>query len=159
MQPPSSPVKLSANVSGSTSVAGSPQADFNNCRTATPTAAATSGGWPFGAAWWWARSGQTRYNHVMPPNTWSCDFGGDNADSDSDAISAGSRHPGAVNTLFLDGSVRAIKNSHQQQHLVGHQHHVRRRGDLGRRLLTGPLATAVRAAEKLPGRLSHFSDC
>ena len=47
----------------------------------------------------------------MPPNTWSCDFGGDNADSDSDAISAGSRHPGAVNTLFLDGSVRAIKNS------------------------------------------------
>ena len=111
MRPPSSPVKLSATVSGSTSVTGSPQSDYKNCIAATPTAAATSGGWPFGAAWWWARSGQTRYNHVMPPNTWSCDFGGDNADSDSDAISAGSRHSGVVNTLFLDGSVRAIKNS------------------------------------------------
>jgi hypothetical protein len=31
MRPPSSPVKLSANVSGSTSVTGSPQADYKNC--------------------------------------------------------------------------------------------------------------------------------
>jgi prepilin-type N-terminal cleavage/methylation domain-containing protein/prepilin-type processing-associated H-X9-DG protein len=111
MKPPASPVKLSANVSGSTTAAGSPQTDYKSCIAATPTPAATSGGWPFGAAWWWARSGQTRYNHVMPPNTWSCDYGGDNADSDSDAISAGSRHSGGVNTLFCDGSVKFIKGT------------------------------------------------
>jgi prepilin-type N-terminal cleavage/methylation domain-containing protein len=111
MRPPSSPVKLSATVSGSATTAGLPLTDYTNCRSATPTPTALSGGWPFGAAWWWARSGQTRYNHVMPPNTWSCDFGGDNADSDSDAISAGSRHPGIVNCQMLDGSVRAVKST------------------------------------------------
>ena len=73
--------------------------------------AATGGDWPIGAAWWWGRSGQTRYNHVMTPNTYNCAFGGDNSDSDDDALTAGSRHPGGVNVVFCDGSVRFIKNS------------------------------------------------
>ena len=111
MKPPASPVKLSAAASGTATVLGNPQTDYNNCSVAVPTPTAVSGGWPFGAAWWWGRSGQTRYNHVMPPNTWSCDFGGDNADSDSDAITSGSRHSGVVNALMLDGSVRAAKSS------------------------------------------------
>jgi prepilin-type N-terminal cleavage/methylation domain-containing protein len=111
MKPPSSPVKLSAAITGSNTVVGNPQGDYTNCRAATPSPSAVSGGWPFGAAWWWGRSGQTRYNHVMPPNTWSCDFGGDNADSDADAITAGSRHSGVVNCMMMDASVRAVKSS------------------------------------------------
>jgi prepilin-type processing-associated H-X9-DG protein len=47
----------------------------------------------------------------MPPNTWNCSFGGDNGDSDDDALTASSRHPGVVNVVFMDGSVRAIKSS------------------------------------------------
>ena len=69
-----------------------------------------TGGFPLGAAWWWGRGGQTRYCHVMPPNSWNCAFGG-GSDSDDDAITASSRHPGGVNSLFMDGSVRFIKNT------------------------------------------------
>jgi prepilin-type processing-associated H-X9-DG protein len=71
----------------------------------------TCGDWPVGAAWWWGRSSQTRYNHVMTPNTYNCSFGGDNGDSDDDAITASSRHPGGVNAAICDGSVRFIKSS------------------------------------------------
>ncbi|MHC5542958.1 DUF1559 family PulG-like putative transporter [Singulisphaera rosea] len=111
MQPSSSPIKLAAKISGSSTVIGSPQVDYNNCKATNAIPTAVSGGWPYGAAWWWGRSGQTRYNHVMTPNSWSCDYGNDNADSDADAITASSRHPGVVNTLMLDGSVRGVKNS------------------------------------------------
>ncbi len=117
MKPSSSFAKLSVAASGA--VVGSspiPQQDYSNClQSGGPTPAnvpaAGTGGFPVGAVWWWARSGQTRYNHVMPPNTFNCDFGGDNSDSDDDAISAGSRHPGNVNTLMMDGSVRSVKSS------------------------------------------------
>jgi prepilin-type N-terminal cleavage/methylation domain-containing protein/prepilin-type processing-associated H-X9-DG protein len=47
----------------------------------------------------------SRYNHVMMPNTWSC-RGGVNM-----AFDASSRHAGGVNVLFLDGSVKFIKQS------------------------------------------------
>jgi prepilin-type processing-associated H-X9-DG protein len=46
----------------------------------------------------------------MPPNGFSCDFNV-NSDSDTDAITAGSRHPGVVNVLMMDGSVRGIKST------------------------------------------------
>jgi prepilin-type processing-associated H-X9-DG protein len=44
----------------------------------------------------------------MPPNTWSC------AGAHTDQIgahTATSRHPGSVNTLLADGSVKPIKGS------------------------------------------------
>jgi prepilin-type processing-associated H-X9-DG protein len=54
----------------------------------------------------------TRYNHVMPPNTTSCDYtttgGGQNVQR---AHTASSRHSGGVNVLFCDGSVKFIKSS------------------------------------------------
>jgi prepilin-type N-terminal cleavage/methylation domain-containing protein len=105
LSPPASPFKITATASGV------PQTDYNNCRAAVQSASNTSGGWPFGAAWWWGRSGQTRYCHVMTPDTWSCDFNGHTADSDSDAITAGSRHSGIVNCMMMDASVRAVKSS------------------------------------------------
>jgi prepilin-type processing-associated H-X9-DG protein len=117
LSPPASPTnKPSTVASGTTTVLGNAQSDYGSCKTmGAPTVANTSGagagGFPFGATWWWGRSGQTRYTHVMPPNSWSCDFGGDNADSDADAITAGSRHPGGVNCLMLDGSVRFVKST------------------------------------------------
>ena len=113
LSPPSCPFQITASPSGSGSVVGNPQTDYTNCKAVTisSTSPLSTNGWPFGAAWWWGRSSQTRYNHVMTPNTWSCDFAGDNADSDSDAITAGSRHPGVVNCMMMDASVRGIKNS------------------------------------------------
>jgi prepilin-type N-terminal cleavage/methylation domain-containing protein/prepilin-type processing-associated H-X9-DG protein len=47
----------------------------------------------------------TRYIHVMPPNTWSCRSGLQIAHN------ANSHHPGGVNVLFCDGSVKFIKAS------------------------------------------------
>jgi prepilin-type N-terminal cleavage/methylation domain-containing protein/prepilin-type processing-associated H-X9-DG protein len=115
MKPSSSFANSGINASGASGTA-SPQVDYQNCLASggvspTNVICATCGDWPIGAGWWWARSGQTRYNHVMTPNTWNCSFGGDNGDSDDDAITASSRHPGGINSVFCDGSVRFIKNS------------------------------------------------
>jgi prepilin-type N-terminal cleavage/methylation domain-containing protein/prepilin-type processing-associated H-X9-DG protein len=115
LRPSSSFVAISANASGATAGSANPQTDYNNCIKSggvTPgnvVQSTTAGGFPIGAAWWWGRSGQTRYNHVMPPNSFHCDFNSGNSDSDDDAITATSRHPGGVNAVFVDGSVRFIK--------------------------------------------------
>ncbi len=58
-----------------------------------------------GAMWVSGQPANTRYIHVMPPNTWSCRSGLQIAHV------ASSRHPGVVNVLFCDGSVKAIKQS------------------------------------------------
>src|SRR5262249_52430789 len=50
----------------------------------------------------------TRYNHVMPPNSPSCSG---NGDAGYGAYAASSRHPGGVNICMVDGSVRFVKNS------------------------------------------------
>jgi prepilin-type N-terminal cleavage/methylation domain-containing protein/prepilin-type processing-associated H-X9-DG protein len=57
-----------------------------------------------GAYWFYGGPMSSRYNHIMPPNTWSC--GSEQSDG---AYTASSRHPGVVNVLFADGSTRAIK--------------------------------------------------
>jgi prepilin-type N-terminal cleavage/methylation domain-containing protein len=58
-----------------------------------------------GSAWSGGLMPMTRYNHVMPPNTWSCRGGV------LGSYVASSRHPGIVNVLFLDGTVRAVKTT------------------------------------------------
>ena len=62
-----------------------------------------------GMFWHAGHSFYTRYNHVMGPNTWSCLNG--SGGGHRGAMTASSRHPGVVNLLMADGSVRAIKNS------------------------------------------------
>jgi prepilin-type N-terminal cleavage/methylation domain-containing protein/prepilin-type processing-associated H-X9-DG protein len=59
-----------------------------------------------GAYWFYGGATSTRYNHVMPPNTWSCASG-----QTDGAYTAGSRHPGAVNVLLADGSTRAVRQT------------------------------------------------
>ncbi len=58
-----------------------------------------------GAMWVSGQPACTRYIHVMPPNTWSCRSGLQIAHV------ANSRHPGGVNVMFCDGSVKFIKSS------------------------------------------------
>ncbi|MEJ7639982.1 MAG: DUF1559 domain-containing protein, partial [Singulisphaera sp.] len=52
-----------------------------------------------------------RYNHVMPPNTWSCIVPQFTHNANDGAFAASSRHPGSINVLFADGTVRSVKNT------------------------------------------------
>ena len=106
LKPSATPVPVTQPTSGV------PQTDYDNCKASVPrTVSANTGGFPYGATWWWGRSGQNRFTGVMPPNGYSCDFNTSNSDSDDDGITAGSRHSGVANALMMDGSVRAVKST------------------------------------------------
>jgi prepilin-type N-terminal cleavage/methylation domain-containing protein/prepilin-type processing-associated H-X9-DG protein len=81
------------------------------CAAADPRKTATTlgNGRPPGTNWHMGNPQSSRYNHVMAPNTWSCtDQTGNNGNG---AHTASSRHPGSVNVLFADGTVRGIKQT------------------------------------------------
>ena len=91
-----------------------PQAFYAICSATPPTPdsngqdqAMANGEELSGGSWSSGLALASRYNHVMPPNTWSCRASG----SVNMADVASSRHPGVVNVLFLDGTVRAAKNT------------------------------------------------
>jgi len=91
-----------------------PNLVYSQCKSLDPKAASTPQNqnslYPNGSLWYNGCPSNTRYNHVMPPNTWSCTYGGRWADMGG-AVTATSRHPGIVNCLMADGSVRAIKGT------------------------------------------------
>ena len=63
---------------------------------------------------WWCYGNTTIYSHTQPPNRRSCWFRGNPGNGGDPAgtmIGASSNHPGGVNMLFMDGSVKFIKNS------------------------------------------------
>ena len=64
-----------------------------------------------GGTWFVGYPAHTGYNHVMMPNTWTCVLNGGGGANDQGAHAASSRHPGVVNVLMADGSVRAIKDT------------------------------------------------
>jgi prepilin-type N-terminal cleavage/methylation domain-containing protein/prepilin-type processing-associated H-X9-DG protein len=79
--------------------------DYNLCRSATTPL------WDFKGEYWTlqdtGRGGP--YYHVMTPNQPACAVGAGFGNVDS-FIGASSFHPGGVNVLLLDGSVRFIKS-------------------------------------------------
>jgi prepilin-type N-terminal cleavage/methylation domain-containing protein/prepilin-type processing-associated H-X9-DG protein len=62
---------------------------------------------------WWAYGATMIYSHTQTPNRTSCVYHDINQDGRGTItmIGASSHHPGGVNVLFMDGSVRFIKNS------------------------------------------------
>ncbi len=64
-----------------------------------------------GGTWYIGYPAHTGYNHVMAPNTWTCVSNGGGGSSDQGAHAASSRHPGIVNVLMADGSVKAVKST------------------------------------------------
>jgi prepilin-type processing-associated H-X9-DG protein len=63
---------------------------------------------PQGSLWFNGNKAQARYSHTMPPNSWSCGWSDEDAGA---AVSATSHHPGGVNVLMGDGTVRFVKNT------------------------------------------------
>ena len=52
----------------------------------------------------------TRYHHIFTPNKASCNFGMDDFDAQA-LVTASSRHPGGVNILLGDASVRFVQDT------------------------------------------------
>ncbi len=88
-----------------------PQAYYNVCKVTPPVPQNGQDAANFnddnisGSTWVTGQPANTRYFHVMPPNTWSCRSGLQIAHV------ASSHHPGGVNNLYCDGSVKFIKSS------------------------------------------------
>jgi prepilin-type N-terminal cleavage/methylation domain-containing protein/prepilin-type processing-associated H-X9-DG protein len=87
---------------------------YDLCRSRNPGAPATAQNqnnlYPNGSLWYNGCPSNSRYNHMMPPNTWSCTWGGRWGDMGG-AVTATSRHPGVANVMMADGSVRSIKST------------------------------------------------
>jgi prepilin-type N-terminal cleavage/methylation domain-containing protein/prepilin-type processing-associated H-X9-DG protein len=62
---------------------------------------------------WWAYGPTMIYSHTQTPNRTSCVYHDINQDGRASIslIGASSHHPGGVNVLFMDGSVRFVKSS------------------------------------------------
>jgi prepilin-type N-terminal cleavage/methylation domain-containing protein/prepilin-type processing-associated H-X9-DG protein len=83
----------------------------------SPLATFDDGRLAMGVTWFTGLTWACFYNHVMPPNKWSCSTGVfqtplfPNFLRAHGAMTAASRHPGVVNVLFADGSVRPVKET------------------------------------------------
>ena len=98
----------------------SPLVDYASCLTLYPSAANLANMSLSGnsattdstmGSFWHLGLGRTGgiYTNIMPPNTWSCVT--NNQDMNGALLTASSRHPGGVNAVFSDGSVKFVKNS------------------------------------------------
>ncbi len=114
-EPPSPSTTVFMGANKASLLSTSPQAGYNTCKTIStaPSNMTTKTGDPIMGHWTDAEPTQGAYNQLMPPNTYGCTSGTVNYDFGSGLASVppSSRHPGLVNMLMMDGSVRAIKNA------------------------------------------------
>jgi prepilin-type processing-associated H-X9-DG protein len=101
-----------------TSIMSVPSNYYTACRSINPLTATLQSGQGFdsdipgiGSAWHIGYPSQTGYNHVMPPNTYSCIASGGGGAGQQGAHAPSSRHAGGVNVLMCDGSVKFIKST------------------------------------------------
>jgi prepilin-type N-terminal cleavage/methylation domain-containing protein/prepilin-type processing-associated H-X9-DG protein len=60
---------------------------------------------------WWINGGAGEYSHTQPPNRRACNFNGQDWRGTITMIGPSSLHPGGVNVLFADGSVKFVKST------------------------------------------------
>jgi prepilin-type N-terminal cleavage/methylation domain-containing protein/prepilin-type processing-associated H-X9-DG protein len=65
---------------------------------------------------WWAFGGSMAYSHTNLPNRYAFEYSDGNGDGNdnramSTLINPSSNHPGGINVVFMDGSVRFIKST------------------------------------------------
>jgi len=82
------------------------------CKNTLTTTANQAQGWK---GEWWAWSGNSIYSHTVTPNTTACAYGDINPTEGGrpsiTLYNASSLHPGGVNVLFMDGSVKFVKST------------------------------------------------
>lgn len=92
------------------------QAVYEKCVALNTTTATGPSQFPCaGRNWVHGDYATSRYTHVMPPNGRSCSQGSGNltaiqVNEDGGATTASSRHPGGVNLVMSDGSIRFVSN-------------------------------------------------
>jgi prepilin-type N-terminal cleavage/methylation domain-containing protein/prepilin-type processing-associated H-X9-DG protein len=113
MTPSATPVRIAKPANDND--LNTPQAFYQQCRATGPNlpgAAFSPNFYAFGSYWHNGGFGHSRYNHLMTPNSHSCNYSNTRWGGDSGgAYTASSRHPGGVNVCFADGSVKFIKAS------------------------------------------------
>ena len=87
---------------------------LNECKS-LPGNTASSYSWPCGWVWCvghpWMQENSS-YNHLGPPNSMACHAANQNGWGGQDPdFPPSSNHPGGVNVVFADGSVRFIKDT------------------------------------------------
>ena len=113
LEPTSDQFRLGDKPSNSNNAGSHPttQQYYADCRQINRAIEPLPGTQNMGNHWWSGHPYAGRYNHVMPPNTWSCLYPENGLTNGNGAVPPSSRHPGVVNVLFGDGSVRAIKQT------------------------------------------------
>ena len=105
------PSSAMLNVAATTDIDVGPVLYYQACKAVNPRTNPIGAFGSTGGIWHQVFMSNTCYTHVMPPNSPNCNFAMGDGNHVGGASTASSRHSGAVNVLFADGSTRSVKNS------------------------------------------------